>query len=498
MSLNEYGDYRFYIRRGNNLYDIENYNKKVNLAEADSMKHYVTFGASPSNERQGVDYMIDVTDGPDHANNILSVVTYGSYKLDFGKMVPYATIVKSATRWYQYMAPSFSMGMCEAIAVYFGKFNGDLIDGAGQHNVDVLSDNIFELKKVRVVPEALEGKYSQDRPGTCKQATKGKRNEDINRTVEFLDSEHDPIRFETVTPEIQADIEDNKCDGRVVIFGKGRVTFLVDLNGLKAKYDFSREVEATFLAFAKSNESNFSTTIFQKMLLKDRDRTMKLVESMVKDDVIGGINRRIINPKAMVVEPDKLTADSIFMDDIIASIFPRYIKMDANLSMKLLENEIKRFNKLINRMKIPMMGKNSAITVGEEIYYQYESFLGDHEVFCPDAEKMFKKLGTPEEDWILVGFKYPTMEADEYLRAHVVSTSKMKERIRTMAKPEHISMLINDYCKTKSGTMIVPACELFKKMIAGSDFDFDKICWTIHPEIVDILKHEPLAINIVD
>jgi hypothetical protein len=351
---------------------------------------------------------------------------------------------------------------------------------------------------IRIAPEALEGVFWQGRACQTKAGYMNTKEAYIKEVINSLDA--NPIKFDwdEITPEVINDIIGGKYSNRVVIFGNGTIEFLMDKNILKSDYDYSIKPEYTLLRFLRSNESNFSSTIFSKMVYKNVDRTVAYVKKIVGDDIVGRWNRAYMEPTAKVLKPEELTS-KFFMIEVIKSVFPSYITMDRNVGMNILDNITKAVNKIFTKFKVPMNGKNSGLTVGLEVFFRMESIIGDHEVICPAAERMLKQAGIDEADWKIFMIKYPSMDVDEYQIAKVISRAEVKKRIRTLdVSKEFKSMLIDYYCKLHDSAIVVPACELFKKMLAGSDFDTDQACWSIDQELIAILDHDPVAICIED
>jgi hypothetical protein len=313
-----------------------------------------------------------------------------------------------------------------------------------------------------------------------------------------LDSDPFEYEWDEITTEVIDDICAGRYNGRVVVFGSGTLEFLVDKNALKSDYDYSIKPEYTVLRFLHSNNSNFSSTIFQKMVAKDADKASEYVTDLLENEVFSRVKRAYIDPKPRVIAPEKFS-ENFFMDEIVQSIFPSYLKMDKHLGLNVLENTTKAVNKILQRFKIPMQGRNSGLTVGLEVFFRVNSILGDHEVYCPAAERMFKKLDIPEDEWEIFMIKYPSMDVDEYQIAKVISRTEIKKRINArFADKLFKSILINYYCSLHDSVIVVPACELFKKMLAGSDFDTDQTCWSMDKNMLEILKHDPVAIVIED
>lgn len=492
MKMESNGAYKFYIKQCNKLYDLESGNI---LDSEDGLVKYAAFGASPSNDRQKVLYFVDVTtqERKDRANEILNILTHGAYKLDFGKKVAFTKLAKIATRWSQWMAPSVSLGISECWALYDGTFNENRLDGMGFSSSEAMAKHIEDTIGYRIDPRALDGVFWQGRPVQTKAGFVNTKEEYINAMMYSLDP--NPVRFNwnEITTEVISDICNGKYADRVIIFGEGIVEFFADRNILKSDFNYAVKPEYTVLRFLKSSESNFSSTIFQKCVAKDPEKASALAFKLLSKKTAERINN-MLEPEARVIEPEKF-AGTFYMDEVLSSMCPHYVMMDKNVALNVLENDTKAVNKALFKFKVSMNGRNAGITVGIENIFRMSSFLGDHEVYCHGLEKELKKADRPKEDWKAFMIKYPSMDIDEYQIAKVISTSEMKKRIKEADIDSKLkSMFIDYYCNLHDSVMVVPGCELFKYMLAGSDFDTDQVCCSINEDLLEILDHEPVAI----
>jgi hypothetical protein len=305
-----------------------------------------------------------------------------------------------------------------------------------------------------------------------------------------------PVVFDwnDITPEVITDIRGNKYKDRVIIFGHGTVEFFVDRNVLKSDFDYSLQPEYTVLRFLKSSESNFSSTIFQKCVAKDPEKASLLAYRLISEHITKKLKSTMLDPKAKILEPDKFS-ENFYMDEILTSVFPHYVMMDKNVATSVLDNDTKAANKALYKFKVGMNGRNAGLTVGIENMFKMNNFLGDHEVFCHGLERMLKKENRPQDQWKAFLIKYPSMDVDEYQIANVVSTSEMKRRIKAADISNELkAMFIDYYCSLHDSVIVVPGCELFKYMLAGSDFDTDQVACSIDWELISLLMHNPIAI----
>jgi hypothetical protein len=281
----------------------------------------------------------------------------------------------------------------------------------------------------------------------------------------------------------------------VFIFGDPNcpIEYIVDRNTLKSDYDYSIQPEYTVLRFLKSAESNFSSTIFQKCVAKDPVKANALAYRLISEHAAKRVNN-MLDPKAKILEPDKFS-ENFYMDEILSNVCPHYVMMDRNVALNVLENDTKAINKALYKFKVPMNGRNAGLTVGMENVFKLNSFLGDHEVFCHGMERLLKKENRPDDQWEAFMIKYPSMDVDEYQIAKVISTAEMKRRIKAADIDDELkAMFIDYYCNLHDSVVVVPGCELFKYMLAGSDFDTDQVAWSIDRELVMLLMHNPIAI----
>ena len=517
--------YRFFKKQGSMIVDLEDETKRYKFKSvfadpnneasglASGWSKYIPFGASPSNDRQKVIYMIDITTGIKRAHEILSRLTYGAYDLNtIDAEVTYDELAKASTRWFQWMAPSTSLGRVNCYAIYHGKFNGDRVDGLSWGAAEGFCRMVFEKYGIVLDLTAVQGLFNQSRMTLSKVGTMPINKELLKLMILFWDA--NPVRFNwnEVTPEVVQDIKDGKYNGRITIFGEGEVEGLYDLNGMKSNYDFSTErPEYNLLRILRNNSSNFSKSIFEKMLAKDKEKAIEIAKGLMTESTFTKINNVFMEPKAKVLSPEVFEKESWFMDEIISNMFPEYLKSDRNLSLNAMDNITKAINKICDKFKVPMEGRNAGITAGVEAMFMIDGFLGDNEVYCSAAERMLKAAGVPEELWELFMIKYPSMDINEYSTPKVVSKKEMKKRInaaqakaelayleekktnpkaRLVFSKKLANLFIEYYMTLHDSVMVVPACELFKNLHAGSDFDTDQVAWSILKVLIDVLKQE--------
>ena len=513
----KFGGYTFWKQQGAWLINLETGEKvrksdvvaDPNNASSGLVKgwrNYRPFGASPSNERQNTIYLIDCSNSMniEAAHNALSELTYGAYDVRLiNEEVGFDKLAKASTRWFQWMAPSSCLGHLENYAIYFGKFNEDRADGLALVASEALARMIKKKHGLKIDPVALQGLFMQTRVTQSKVGSMPIKERMMERIVEHLDP--NPIRFtwdevEQLGISLKERAEAGEFNGRVVVFGNGPVEALYDMNGMKSIYDFSKAIRPEFslLRILRSNGSNFSKNIFEKMLAKNKEKAMDVAEAIVSKNIMDRMERQFLNPQPQVVSPDEFTKESWYMDQIIGSVFPSYLSNDKNLAMNVLGNITDSVNKVLGKFKAPMEGRNAGIIVGIESFFGLDSFIGDNEVICPAANKMFKKEGMDEEDWRIFTIKYPSMDLDEYSTPLSKTLKAIKPRIKASGVDKELQDLFVDFYATlHDSVMVVPACELYKKLHAGSDFDTDQVSWSMLKEIVETMHVEKkVAIDI--
>ena len=494
MKPDKNGNYKFYIKQGDKLYDLES--GEV-VFEGNGLIKYVPFPSSASSERRKSLYFIDASteERKRRADEILDLVTSGAYSIDYGKEMQYAKFAKLAGRWTQFQAPSVSLGSVGRYALFDGVINENRLDGMMYGSATFVADAILKMKGYRIHPDALNGIFMQIRPTLIKAGMIITKDEYIENLIYTLDPNPIVFRYEDVTEEIINNIRNGQYRNRIIIIGDPEepIAYVADRNALKSDYDFRIVPEFTVLRFLKSTDSNFSSTIFQKCVAKDANKAINLAKRLFVEFSAERLNS-MLEPKARVLSPDKFEG-AFYMDEILENVFPKYVMMDSNFAINKLDNVTKSINKALDRFKVPMNGKNAGLTVGLEVAFGLKSFLGDHEVYCHSLERMLKKEERPEEKWKVFMIKYPSMDIDEYQVARLVSTSELKKRIKASGLSKDMqNMFIDYYCSLHDSVIVVPACEVFKNMLAGSDFDTDQVCCSIDEELVELLENEPVAI----
>lgn len=499
-----------YLSSDGNIYD----------ALPDGYTHYSCLGNSPSGERRSM--ILCGSDAYDweaiinHASDDFLSINRGEKS--------YKQMAKESAKLFQCLAGSKSFGTCRCIAIYNKKFAEDRYDGMCWGSSEALAYHIKEACDKEVHPGALNGMFLQGRIAQGKYGCVIIPNKLIINKVHYL-AKRDGVEIKDYTwdevkdPEIKQQII-NKDIPLVIIGDKDApIDVLLDANTLKSVYDVSIAPEYTILRVLKGDSQvHYSATIFAKCAMKDAETTKAMTKKMFEYDFISSAQRNL-KSEGRVLSLDTFDTDNIFLRDVLVGAFPEYARRDSNVALDIVKNLVDTANKKINRMGISVKGSGKGIIVGPENLSQ-ECILGECEMYNRHLIKMFEELGIPESEAYVAGFKYPTMDVDEYEIYNLVSLQTVKQRLGKNVKNEVLRKnLEHEYFMYQDSIAVMPCSEAFKQKHAGSDFDTDMMQFLMvltdkaydiiketrpylagemqcYNQLYHILKHDPVIVKI--
>jgi hypothetical protein len=293
---------------------------------------------------------------------------------------------------------------------------------------------------------------------------------------------YEQVRFswDEITTQVVDDmILGGKGEGplanKFVIFGDAEIPdFITDRNGLKLDYDFRLKSPFKVLDIPKCSKAHTSTQMLNKIIHIDKERAFDLIKRLFLNEVKGDITKTLLDRKKRV--PSFKDINSLWVTNVACSINPEFaVKKSLSMFRSLTKNMLQGAEWKINKVRYEIDGGNQRLLSDvAKLLGAKSNLLKMGEVYSKDAERYFKKLGLPEEEWIISIFKYPTMGLKEYYQARAISTSEMKRRIKALDTTKKIKAgLMDTYMPLDPAILIVPAIEKLKKLLAGMDFDFD-------------------------
>ena len=496
----------------------------VNEDEIGTYEHYSCLGNSPSGERRN---MILVGNDKYDWETIIDNASDSFLTLNRGEKT-YKEMAKESAKLFQCLAGSKTFGLCNRIAILFDKFNDDKFDGMCYGSSEALALHIKETFDIEVAPKALDGMFLQGRIAQGKYGCITIPNKMVLGKIRHLAKRNDMPTLEfswedmhSVSKDILSNPENYK--GRVVVIGDRDkpIDILIDSNTLKSKYDYSKRPEYTILRVLKNDSPvHFSSTIFAKGIAKQPDLMMDISKKMFQY-YIRDTARKQLKGKGRVLGLDTFDTDNIFMRDVLVGAFPEYTRRDANVALDCVKNIVEGANKAVQKLGFAAKGSGKGIVVGpENLVLKEQSLLGEFELYNKHFVCMFEQLDIPEEERYVVGFKYPTMDIDEYEIYNCLSLDTVKSRLDRYINNSNLrDNLKREYSMYQDSIAVMPATEVFKQKHAGSDFDTDMMQFLIlitdhaleiikekHPSVHDemsiynklwhVFKHTPVIIKI--
>lgn len=483
--------------------------------------HYSCLGNSPSGERRNMILCgSDLYDWECVINN----ASDGFLLINKG-LKDYIHMAKESSKILQNLAGSKSFGICKRIAIYNKKFAENKFDGMCWGSSEALANHIKEACGKDIYAGALNGMFLQGRIAQGKYGYITLPSRMIMNKINYL-AKRDKIEVKEYTwkevkdPDIKNKIISKEIPLVIIGDKDAPIDIFMDANTLKSVYDVSIAPEYTVLRVLKGDSSvHFSSTIFAKCAMKDSALTEKMTKRMFQYDFTGTAQRSL-KSQGRVLSLDTFDdPENLFMRDILVGAFPEYARKDSNIALDIIKNLVETANKKVGNMGISVRGSGKGIVVGPENLSQ-ECLLGEFEMYNRHLIKMFEDLDIPESEAYVVGFKYPTMDVDEYEIYNLLSLKTIKARLNKNVKNENLRKnLEHEYFMYQDSLAVMPCSETFKEKHAGSDFDTDMMQFLMlitdkaleiiqdkRPELMGemrsyndlyhVLKHEPVIVKI--
>ena len=486
----------------------------------DGFIHFSCLGNSPSGERRNM-----ILCGSDLYDWEAIINNASDDFLSINKAPKdYLHMAKESAKLFQCLAGSKSFGICKRIAIYSKKFAENKFDGMCWGSSEALANHIKESCGKDIHPGTLNGMFIQGRIAQGKYGYITLPSRMIMNKINYLAKrDGTPVQEftweEVKNPDVKSKII-NKEIPLVIIGDKDSpIDIFMDANTLKSVYDVSIAPEYTVLRVLKGDSKvHFSSTIFAKCAMKNSELTEKMTKKLFEYDFTGTAQRSL-KSEGRVLSLDTFDGDDIFMRDVLVGAFPEYSRKDSNVALDIIKNIVETANKKMSNMGISMRGSGKGIVVGPENLSQ-ECLLGEFEMYNRHLIKMFTDLDIPESEAFVAGFKYPTMDVDEYEIYNLLSLNTIKTRLFKTVKNDNLRKnLEHEYFMYQDSIAVMPCSEVFKEKHAGSDFDTDMMQFLMlitdkaldiikekHPELVGemkcyndlyhILKHDPVIVKI--
>lgn len=473
------------------------------------------------------------------------VLTYGCSHLiqdspdDEGNM-PEASLKDIAdgnNRISLWSAPQSACGPVRTYGLYMGKVKapsgGEYADGGAYLSSSYISSLFTVLSggRYRFTEKAVEGCCLQCRPYTSKVLAEVSSRgyiEEFIKSPQMGNPEVVYLERGKITDEVLKDL--NAC-----IKGKGKVgpyagklvvicddevkarkigiDYVTDLNGHKSVNDFTLPTSLNVLEVShghaphdeEAEEEGFgaegartSTQMLQTLLVANFTKTVlwlvKLFVGMLTSKKV-----ELLSEESRAPHKADFDQENPAWSQILASMLPWFgwkyyfplYKTSANMALRGLTRAISRLN--INVQGIhAFVRMDYAMDFGVNLLKCGVDGDGDGthhwvEVVCPAISQKYA-----------FGIKYPKMHFREFGKFKVISIEEYISRVSSneVLTARQKELLIEKIKNVSCGSILLPAYEIVKNMLAGLDIDGDSMIVYTDPEVIDIIKDfEPAAVN---
>ena len=468
----------------------------INVLESSAgIMKFIAGKCSPSQIRRGILAFEDVTDGVDCAEELTDLLTAGAYAELVNKVFSLGTGNKSYSRTTLGMAPSALWGLLGTIGIVTGKFGGsDAWDGLGIYRNKFLADCLTAKLGVQVTEAAVNGLAMQTRSMGYMAKVFGRGHNDQFMATVMQQYEVVHMDRSQQSNELLWN-KDERVMGKMVILGESLIPdLIVDLNGLKAMVDFTKDLDFGVLDIAIGSGANTSTQLLYKVAGLGEDFTTFMGNTFRAhwDKSMG----YLMEDKPTVPSLVDLEKGADYMSETIAHISPLYARNDAKLWHDILDNKIQGIMRDVNRLHMPVDGAFLRLMSDIAPLFGAPRVLKYGEVFAPHASKHFSKS---DAEPVVTLIKYPSIGLGEFYQAKVVTMDEVIKRVGAMDIAREIKVVIIEwYQSTHNGVLIVPTVELLKKQLAGMDFDYDGVTAVYDAEFNALVKRvQSMIVDIV-
>lgn len=282
------------------------------------------------------------------------------------------------------------------------------------------------------------------------------------------------------------------------------VELLEDLNVCKTTFNVSWPLSGmNVLSWCHceddlEDEANTSSQLLQSAMVADPVATLEWYTRKAGCE-LADILDDCLNGGAKSVAPSELEGDLSLVAQKINPEFVRSVWLPYY--QDILNKRIKGWTGRTERIKSPIDGiyvkiiPDVAHEAGVDLL-KYDSKTGVCEIFAPALEEDGSEYA--------VGVKYPKMGYDEFGKFRNVSRQDLLDRTVKLLTDSKITrqqcLRIQHMIQAfKTGSVMVPAIESLKNMLAGMDFDGDALILYTDEELVEIMwKIKPVAVVIMD
>lgn len=435
-------------------------------------------------------------------------------------------MAQANNRQSQHDAPQTAFGKLGVVCWFMGKFRNekgeDHTDGLGYLSAEYFARLLSALSegKYNFMASAVKGLAVQMRPAMCKLlawCVSGKviqalmkrysteaplvllRSEVTEEDIEvFARVIRDKEKIEGISGRnlILCDTEEERTE---ILSGNYQaVQFYTDLNGLKAPYDMSLELDMGVLDISHAPHdiegAKTSTQLLQSLMIEDMAPSWKGVASTLKrllDKKEEMFMREVgVAPSVkMFAKGQSLSQALVMICPVIARKF--YFPLLKSVINKMVEGLVNK----VGNLNLPCKGIYSKILPDPAVNFGVHILKvekgGIMNVIHEGAARAGFERG--------IGIKYPKQHFREFAKSQIHDTKWYIEQVKANEElgAEQKAIIIDMVSQLSEGCVIIPAYDAVMHMLAGLDYDGDAMIMYLEKWIVDILWDvEPLSVYI--
>lgn len=418
---------------------------------------------------------------------------------------------QASTRLSQMRAPQKRLHPITKYAIYFGKFEGGLVesyeyfDGSALFNYRKVARAMnAELKSLGtpffIKDELVLGMGFQARPYSIKSyfvATTIKTIVEAikNRTSNEIVQLHIPTMSTEEREDFIQALNKNKSSrywGKIVIVSmtdealNEEVDFLADMNSFKAPY--WPECQSYFNVLEMSHGSHddikMSSQLCKTLFTADAEATKELVLERTK---------KLVEQKMAQVQRQEASdaqLKDLFGDvsNLMNCLRPDFVQeQSASLYRSTVDNAVEGMCRTVNNLNLPCEGSYGAVVPELSLLFSNVGLLHYGEVYAP---------GLDGKEVLII--KYPKMGNHEFMIARCVGKTEYISRAVGVLSPEQFKEFKHMIETLGEGLCVLPAIAEIMKQLAGLDFDGDKVGLITDKAIVEIAKKIESVITVIE
>ena len=418
---------------------------------------------------------------------------------------------QASTRLSQMRAPQKRLHPITKYAIYFGKFKGGLVesfeyfDGSALFNYRKVARAMnAELESLGtpfyVNNELVLGMGLQARPYSIKSYFVSTTIQVIveaikNRTSNKVVKLHIPTMSNEEREDFIQALNKNKESrywGKVVIVSMTdealteEVDFLADMNAFKAPYwpESQSYFNVLEMSHGTHGDIKMSSQLCKTLFTANAEETKALVLEKTK---------KLVKEKMEQVRRQE-ASDAMLKDlygdvgQLMNQLRPDFVqKQSASLYRGNVDNMIEGLCRTINNLNLPCKGKYAAVVPELSLLFGDTGLLHFGEIYAPGLEG--------KEIMVI---KYPKMGNHEYMVVRGITKTEYISRAAGVFTSTQFKIFKHIVETLQEGLCILPAIAEIMKLLAGLDYDGDKVGLITDKAIVAIAKETESVITVIE